>query len=322
MSASIIIPVKGRSSELSRLLNSIAEQDCAERIEVIVVDNPTSANRSWLQSTSYPFRLSYRLVSEGNRGLARNVGASSACSEELLFVDSDVTFRQHAVSHMLQQVRENDRAIVMPEVRFPDASELNLATRFYDVASYFRLYSARANQGRLGFRDFVSCCFAVSKKLFEEVGLFSTEFVHYGYEDVEFAWRAARAGAEFELTSTRVYHLNPWNPHKVLARSISLGRSAVQMTRLHPGFEDELRLGVDDVRTGALFYPADFDAAARIRSLSSLERQWAQLRRSESKKFGASREVVTAARRSYAELARYGRFVGINEELHGRAGNT
>lgn len=115
---SVVIPTRGRRQELGRLLSSLAAQDCADQLEVIVVDNPLALNRQWLRTASWPFPLGYVHITWPNRGLSRNAGAAVATGQWLLFLDSDVVLSAAAISTLLKSATDLSRTIVMADVVF------------------------------------------------------------------------------------------------------------------------------------------------------------------------------------------------------------
>ncbi|MEV6927295.1 glycosyltransferase family A protein [Dactylosporangium sp. NPDC051485] len=313
--ASIVVPVRARRRQLGRLLASIAAQDLAAgRVEVVVVDNPTRSNQRWLEAAGLPFPVRYAGLPVANRGLSRNVGAALARGRTLLFADSDVEFTPGAVAALLNASRMRPGTIVMADVVFPPGAPRSLGTHLLDVAAYFRAFRRQRRLGPLGFRHFVSCGFAISREAFERIGGFDAEFPRYGYEDVEFAVRAAGAGVEFALADVKAYHLKVLSPAAVLRQSVELGRSAVSFVRLHPAIEDTMPVGVAATTTGELWFPSDVDVAGLLRHARRLESRWSAARRPRYPLL-ALRDLVAEAREAYRQITLYGRFTGIREEL-------
>ncbi|MGH3829169.1 MAG: glycosyltransferase family 2 protein [Pseudonocardiaceae bacterium] len=310
---SVVTPVCGRRRQLARLLSSLVGQDCPrDAFEVIVVDNPRRHNEAWLRDVRWPFSLHYEHVPVANRGLARNAGAAQARGGWLLFVDSDVIFTRSTVLAVLDAIREDPVGIVMADVSFPAQGQRTLGTHLLDVAAHFRTFRCKRRLGPLTFREFVSCSFAVDRRVFESVGRFDEGFWHYGYEDVEFALRAQKAGLSFDIAA-RVFHLKRLDPDAVLAQSIEAGRSAVHLVNLHPDIESTFPVGVADTIAGILAYPAGFDIAPLIVQAVAAERRWASRRGVDN--VTSVRQLVDHARGLYRAITLYGRFIGITDEL-------
>lgn len=311
---SVIIPIRARRRQLDRLLSSLTVQDCAaDLFEVIVVENPRRSNHAWLSNAAWPFALRYHHVLTANRGLARNMGAAMARGSWLFFTDSDVVFTRSTIPTMLAEISNGPTDVIMADVAFPPCEARTLGTHLLDVAAYFRTFRRRRRLGRLTFREFVSCAFVVRHRAFEAVGGFNDGFRQYGYEDVEFALRVQTASLHIGIASAKVYHHKVLGPASVLSQSTDAGRSAVHLVVLHPDIESTMPVGVADTLSGTLAYPPDFDISALIARADQTERQWARKRRAGS--FAGARELLDEARDLYWEIARYGRFIGVSDEL-------
>ena len=317
---SVIVPVRGRNDSLRRLLDSTRNQAAPPRIEVVVVDNPEPSNRAWLRKADFPFPIRYTCLRTANRGSARNAGALLARAETLLFTDSDVRFDSGAVTRLAADAAMNPRKLVMAQISFPRRQARTLGTQFFDVASYFKGYRRRYRTAALTFRHFVSCCFAMDRRAFMEIDGFDSNFSTYGYEDVELAIRAERAGLGFELSSATAFHLKQLDPTTVLQRSIELGRSAVTLVDLHPGIEEHLPVGVADTAVGKLHFCPDFDIEALIRQADRLERSWRDA--AVTTPLSRRTNVYREAREAYGQIALYGRFTGIRDATAMKLGTT
>ncbi|WHT16220.1 galactosyltransferase-related protein [Crossiella sp. CA-258035] len=307
---SVIVPVYARRHDLARLLGKLGEQTGAPEFEVLVVENGRRLNYRWLRQREWPFPVRYEYVADGAQAKARNVGAALAAAPRLLFLDSDIDPGPNTVAALGNGERPG---VVMADVVFPARTKVSLATHLYDVPAYFRTtYRARARTG-LSFRDFVSCSFTMSREEFLALGGFDEGFTHYGYEDVEFAWRAEKAGIPFHLGGAKVAHHKQLGPTAVHARAQQLGRSAVHFVRRHPDLEDTLPLGVRDTLDGVLAFPPVFDIDRLLREAAWIERQLTMLRRGPS--LGRARGLIARGREVYHEITRFGRYQGISTEL-------
>lgn len=315
---SVVIPTRGRRQELGRLLTSIAAQDCADQLEVIVVDNPVALNREWLRAASWPFPLGYVHVTWPNRGLSRNAGAAVATAEWLLFLDSDVVLTASAISTLVKSATDLPRTIVMADVAFPPREPRTLATHLLDVPAYFRRYRRQRRSGELTFLEFVSCCFIIRPDGFAELNGFDCGFIRYGYEDVEFGFRAQQHGMRFALSTARVYHHKHLDAVSVLRRAKEGGRSAVHLLDLHPGIELVLQLGVASTTDGTLPPDEPVDIAAALAYADAIEQAWAGFRARGH--FTGLRDLMADARSCYGEIHRHGHLGGVAAEINNRRG--
>ncbi len=111
MKLSIIIPVYQVEEYIERCLKSIISQDCKD-YEIILVDDATRDNsmqiaHDVLDNTGIIVRY---LKHEANSGLsaARNTGIRAAQGDYLLFVDSDDSLADGALSAFIRQINDTD----------------------------------------------------------------------------------------------------------------------------------------------------------------------------------------------------------------------
>ena len=310
-SVSVIVPVRGRRPELTRLMAALSAACLVG--EVIVVENPVFRNRAWLEEREWPFDMQC-LVTEGNQAAARNVGAARAQAPVLLFLDSDAVPQRDSLDALVERVAMRPNEIVAPLIEHPPGSAIPLASAIFDVPSYSKSFAEHALHSKLTFRQFVSCVFAMDARVFARVGGFATSFPCYGYEDVEFAWRAECAGASFSFAAdATVWHLKQMTPRDVFERAQNLGRSAAHFVQLHPAIEEAMPLGVRDFLEERLWYPANFPVRTLIAAAEKLERAWVGASPQAQQPLRAKAEAV------YGSLARVGRFLGIADAFRSRS---
>jgi GT2 family glycosyltransferase len=306
---SVIVPVYARRRALARLLDALEAQTLRDRVEVIVVETRVVCHRSWLPARGgRPVRHAF--CARGRQGGARNLGAELATAPLLVFLDSDTVPAPDALEMLAAEGQTSD--VVMADIRPPADAYVRLANRLFDVPAYLRQFRITQRTRELGFDGFVSCAFATRAETYARAGGFDPSFAHYGYEDVEFAWRAAQAGCRFRVANgPRVVHDHPLTPASVVARFRELGRSAVHFVRLHPGIERVMPLGVRDTIDGRLCCDG-FDEGAAAARAGAAE---AALRAAHRQRAMEPAVAVAEGERAYRELAVYGRWRGISEEL-------
>lgn len=121
---------------------------------------------------------------------ARNVGATKASGDVLLFVDDDVIFDPRSLAEVVNRVLSNERTVVGPGV-------VNVFFKFTYVST-----------GLMGLK----------KRDFIEIGGFDEQL--YGYEDLEFSVRAVRKGYRIIGCSLSIEHHNPRSFIAFLLRSL------------------------------------------------------------------------------------------------------
>ena len=178
----VIIPAYNAAATLPRALSALADQDCDEPHEVIVVDDG---------STDETLRLAHeagvraiQMSSPAGPAAARNVGAASSSAPILAFTDADCTPSPSWLRKGIDEIRNGADLVtgrILPERpagAFDRTLRVETKTALFESANLF-----------------------VTRSAFEAAGGFSKPaFVparvpHFG-EDVVFGWSAVRTGAE------------------------------------------------------------------------------------------------------------------------------
>ncbi len=132
---SVVIPTKNEEKNISRCLQSLKNQDYPqERIEIIVVDNPTSTDRTKEISRQYTNKV---FTYGQERSAQRNFGMlKKAKGKYLFYLDADMSLSRNVIKEaVLKAEKENLVALYLPEV-IPGSSfwakVRNLERSFYD----------------------------------------------------------------------------------------------------------------------------------------------------------------------------------------------
>ena len=230
---SIIIPTYNRKDLLFKVLNSLNGQSLSiHDFEVIVLDDGGTDRLGpelKLKAESlYRFDLSYFFVRReiglqgfyiGNRaGPIRNMGAKWARANLFLFLDSDILIANDYLDKLL--VVHRDAEVVSPrrfylsknsslqangqDILFQESDRMlsqwqEYLTHFYETGDW-------ESEGT-PWKFFMTFCLSVSRKIFVEAGGFRTNYISYGYEDLDFGYRAVKLKPRLKLLKTSVYHL-------------------------------------------------------------------------------------------------------------------
>jgi GT2 family glycosyltransferase len=196
---SVIIPHHDRLSALMETLGALARQTLSpDAFEVIVVDDGSpSAACEAVRAASHPFTLSALRQPHLGPAAARNLGARSARGDVLLFLDCDIllepeALRCHLKSHGSQPPRLAAGAVVARAnavdplwsrlIDEPLGDTRASAARWDDLLGALTVPFYDSWAGNLS----VPCAVFLSLRGFDEK--------LQAFEDVEFAWRAAREG--------------------------------------------------------------------------------------------------------------------------------
>lgn len=216
----VVIVVLNRDGRrlLPGCLTSIAALDRAP-LAVYLVDNASSDGSCEFVSAEYP---TVRIIgAETNRGVAsgRNLAIEPALAEAgaewLLFIDNDTLLDAAAVERLVAagEIDERIGLVAAKAYRRPDQPVLASAggMRFdpwrgaaWDVAS------GEIDDG--GFdapREIQACpgfAFFVRRSVIETIGAFDEAFNPYGWEDVDYSLRAAKAGFRLRPAPDAVVH--------------------------------------------------------------------------------------------------------------------
>lgn len=180
----VIVPTFRRPDTLARCLAALADAP-----GIIVTDDAgDSATRDIVARYS-----NARWIAAPGRGPAanRNHGAHAASSEWLAFVDDDCEPQPGWLLALSQAAADAD--VVEGRTLAPGASD-----------SPFEEHVENESGGVLW-----SCNLAIRRDVFERLGGFDEDFREAGGEDMEFAWRVARAGLRVRFAPDAVVHHPP-----------------------------------------------------------------------------------------------------------------
>jgi colanic acid/amylovoran biosynthesis glycosyltransferase len=185
-SVSLVVPFRDSAEQLDELLAALAAVRLAPADEVVIADNtPTGVTAS--RGLTPPWRA-VPASCEASTARARNAGAGAAAGDWLLFVDADCRPDPGVVDAYLAEPLGAECGIVAGAVR-ADPSQRSIAATWartrgllderHSLADPFLPYPVMANV-------------LVRRAAWRELGGF-LEGIANG-EDVDFSWRAQRAG--------------------------------------------------------------------------------------------------------------------------------
>jgi glycosyltransferase involved in cell wall biosynthesis len=246
---SIIIPTYNAAPSLERTLASLAFQSRARLAEVIICDDG-SVDDTEATVRGYAGTLPMRYLRQEDRGFraaaARNLGIKEASGDITVFIDSDVILPRGFLRAHIRRHRGavRDRLVVgyrrrvtvapLPgsqlsqvEMYEPDHREAQLAPEGEGLqTSATPWYFA------------YSCNLSVSGDL--RLQLFDEEFVGWGNEDLEFAYRAVLRGADIVAApEASLWHVeegpgrDPFRCDPSVANFDSLLENTVRMQMKH-----------------------------------------------------------------------------------------
>ena len=197
--ASIIIPMFNKSDLTYNCLRSILENTNGVDYEVIVVDDSSTEDISWLKSMVTGIRI---ISNEQNLGFVGscNRGAHHAKGKYLVFLNNDTLVTESWLQEMLKVFSCLDNVgIVGARLVFPDGKLQEAGGIIWKDGSgwnYGRMDNPKKPEySYLREVDYCSgACICISKKTFEELGGFDEVFSPAYYEDTDLAFKVRSAG--------------------------------------------------------------------------------------------------------------------------------
>jgi glycosyltransferase involved in cell wall biosynthesis len=222
---SVIVPLRGRWSLLSRVLNRLVTQLVpGEEIIVVHADNPQ------LALPTLPAGVRWIEGEKRGIGAARNLGAKHARLPYLLFWGADImpsagTLARHRNFHTRIPAAT---AILMGNVAFVPGGATTV-----DTSPSYLIGGAQLTT--LPLEHFLAANTSLSQSLFGKAGGFCDAWEGWGWEEYEFAQRLRQEGAVLYFDCRALgWHVHSLPPAKEKQRHRNAGRQMVLADALHP----------------------------------------------------------------------------------------
>ncbi|MGB3468631.1 MAG: glycosyltransferase, partial [Cyclobacteriaceae bacterium] len=208
MKTSVVIIVKNRTIQLSNTLYGISQQErLPDEVVIIHMNEDTPAvnydDTKLIQQSLWDNKVAIPL------GKARNMGADTASGDLILFLDVDCIPSTDWLVRMQEEVRDFD-GLLMGDISYLNKSETDRFTEersdLTGMGESLPFRPATPMQGKITDADyslFWSLNFGISKKNFFDLRGFDEDFVGYGAEDTDFAFRARTAELPFGICGAK-----------------------------------------------------------------------------------------------------------------------
>lgn len=236
MRISLIIPTRGKAGLLRRTLASLERQTLPPGdFEVVVIDDG-SADDTPAFLSGYAGPLGLKIVRhERSRGraAARNAGLAAAGGELVVFLDDDMeVVPGFLAAHLALHEARAGVAGVGNVMNAPEITDS-------PIARYMSSRGAQKIRGRgpLPWKYFSTNNSSVRMVHLRQAGFFDEEFLTYGFEDLELAWRLLKtAGLKFLFVEpARSLHIHYHDLDDILEKKHLSGRSSLAILfRKHP----------------------------------------------------------------------------------------
>jgi GT2 family glycosyltransferase len=271
LEVSIVIPSYARPEQLRSCLGAIRSLAYPQhRMEVIVVDDGGPGR---LEEIIVDFNgtMPTRLVrqSNGGPGSARNLGASIARGDFLVFIDDDCRPSAEWLQALMSQLREDPDCLAGgPVLNDLDGNPYSRASQ---LISTFVADHYASGRGREWF--FTTNNFALSANRFAELRGFDTSIPSATAEDKEFCHRWRQRGYRMRwVTSAVVYHAHVLTLRRFLKQHYEYGKGILFFRlRRRPGDEGHLIPEAFSFYLQLVFHPLrQRGSSSRISSVSLL----------------------------------------------------
>ncbi len=201
MNLSTVIITHDEEKHIKKCLDSIGTH------EVILVDNASTDQTVSIVQSNFPQAKIIRNKTNLGVAQARNQGIKEATGEYIMFLDADAELANDTINKLLEAMEQKPRAgIVAPKLIYPNG-KLQYSCRrfptFWNILSRGFLGESDSPNWYL-MRDYdhktprevdwvMGACQLIRREVLNSIGLLDGGYF-YGYEDVDFCWRALRKG--------------------------------------------------------------------------------------------------------------------------------
>lgn len=198
------------------LLKSLQEVNTYSNLEIIVVDNGSSANHVPAWQEQYPGTTFIR--SEQNTGFAggNNIGMAAATGDYLFLINNDTEVTAGLIGKLVSSMEANPRiGMISPKIHYFDQPEM-LQYTGYTPMNYYTARNACIGQfeqdrGQYDFLTGVTgyahgAAMMISREAWKKTGGMAENYFLY-YEELDWCERIRKAGYEIHVDlSALIYH--------------------------------------------------------------------------------------------------------------------
>lgn len=241
---SIIIPSFNGINLLGDTLNSIAKNNFnMDKVEVVVCDDG-STDGTYEKYLNSKYQFSFKMIKhlKSGQSAATNSAIKNARGEYLLFSAQDIIFDRKLISEHLTTHSDyaNEEIVVLGYL--PYAKNIAISPfMFYSVNggwqfAYYQIKNHQDVPPQFLYAPNVS----MKREVIMKIGLFQ-ESLPFGSQDTELAIRLKLSDTRIVFNANAVgYHNHIIYLNNFLSRQEKAGASVVKLSKMHPGFEDEI----------------------------------------------------------------------------------
>ncbi len=213
LSVSVVIPVHNGGENFRRCLSSLSEFIPPSTEIIIIVDGGTDESHQLAEDFGSKV---FTFLTAGGPARARNLGASNAQGDIILFLDADVTVSADIVSQVAKIFynQPNLAALIGSYDDLPGAS--NFLSQYKNLFHHYTHQTASEDAS-----TFWGACGAIRRKIFLEIGGFDESYRYPSVEDIELGYRLKKSGYQIQLCGfIQVKHLKYWKAFSLLRAEI------------------------------------------------------------------------------------------------------
>ncbi len=225
---------------LKKCLDSVVNSSI-KSLEIIVVDDGSTVDIRAQISDDIKY---YRLDIQSGPAAARNLGASKAKGDILIFLDSDIVVEPDTISKIINRFVKNPEiaAVFGSYDSEPDCEQF--LSQYKNLMHHFVHQNSSSDAN-----TFWAGCGAIRKSVFEDLGGFDVnKYTSPSIEDIELGYRLKKKGYSIYLDKDiQVKHLKSWNFVNWL--KVEITKRAIPWSQLiveTGNFHSDLNLKISD----------------------------------------------------------------------------
>lgn len=204
MNVSVVVINYNDQYHLDHCIRSLLPQ-LSEKDQLIVVDDGSSPKLDIKLDPAkcMTTKLYLPRSSSSSRARARNRGAEHAINDYIIFFDGDAIVQSATIDSYKRDLTDDNivlglRCIVPWDTINLEALNINEWIPDYRLRM-LEVLGMKLNDMYSRWTYFVSHNFACSKEVFNSLGKMDENFIHWGVEDLEFGYRAAKRAIPYHL---------------------------------------------------------------------------------------------------------------------------
>jgi glycosyltransferase involved in cell wall biosynthesis len=213
ITVSVVVPVHNGGVKFGKCLDSL--ENCSPPpVEIVVVADGRS-DGEWLRAQQKGHKTII-LETRSGPAHARNIGATEARGDIILFIDADVLVEKDIIRRIQTLFTEQQHLAAVFGSYDDEPFEQDLISQYRNLLHHFVHQSAREDAS-----TFWGACGAIRKSVFMSMGGFNPLYRKPSIEDIEFGYRLKQKGHAIRLQKDiQVTHLKHWNMFSMLKTDI------------------------------------------------------------------------------------------------------